>query len=86
MQQLQSGIFKVSTRFGWGHCIGVDPYYLAQKFKNWLSSGIILSGRRLNDSMGYYVADQVIKLLVKHNIKTDIGNINFRFYIQGKLS
>ena len=46
-----------------------DPYYLAQKAQEiGYHPEIILSGRRLNDSMGYYVADQVIKLLVKHNI------------------
>jgi UDP-N-acetyl-D-galactosamine dehydrogenase len=52
-----------------GHCIGVDPYYLAQKAT---SAGyhpeIILSGRRINDSMGPYVADAVIKLMVKKQI------------------
>lgn len=52
-----------------GHCIGVDPYYLAQKA---ISSGyypeIILSGRRINDGMGAYVADAVIKLMVKKEI------------------
>jgi len=52
-----------------GHCIGVDPYYLAQKAQE---SGyhpeIILAGRRLNDSMGSYVAEQVVKLMVKKDI------------------
>ncbi|WP_158797052.1 nucleotide sugar dehydrogenase [Pedobacter sp. L105] len=52
-----------------GHCIGVDPYYLAQKA---ISAGyypeIILSGRRINDGMGAYVADAVIKLMVKKEI------------------
>jgi UDP-N-acetyl-D-galactosamine dehydrogenase len=52
-----------------GHCIGVDPYYLAQKA---ISAGyhpeIILSGRRINDSMGSYIADAVIKLMVKKQI------------------
>jgi UDP-N-acetyl-D-galactosamine dehydrogenase len=52
-----------------GHCIGVDPYYLAQKAT---SAGyhpeIILSGRRINDSMGKYIADSVVKLMVKKQI------------------
>lgn len=52
-----------------GHCIGVDPYYLAQKAQE---SGyhpeIILAGRRLNDSMGDYVASQVVKLMIKKGI------------------
>src|SRR4051812_45870853 len=53
-----------------GHCIGVDPYYLAQKaMEVGYHPEIILAGRRLNDSMGSYVADEVIKLLVKKGIQ-----------------
>lgn len=53
-----------------GHCIGVDPYYLAQKAQEiGYNPEIILAGRRLNDSMGPYVASQVIKLMVKKNIQ-----------------
>ena len=53
-----------------GHCIGVDPYYLAQKAQELgYHPEIILAGRRLNDSMGEHVASQVIKLLVKSDIK-----------------
>lgn len=49
-----------------GHCIGVDPYYLAQKAQELgYHPEIILAGRRLNDSMGEYVADEVIKLMVR---------------------
>lgn len=49
-----------------GHCIGVDPYYLAQKAQEvGYNPEIILAGRRLNDSMGAYVADKTIKLMVK---------------------
>jgi len=49
-----------------GHCIGVDPYYLAQKAQEvGYHPEIILAGRRLNDSMGAYVAEEVVKLLVK---------------------
>ena len=52
-----------------GHCIGVDPYYLAQKaLEVGYNPEIILSGRRLNDSMGEYVASQVVKLMVQKNI------------------
>ena len=53
-----------------GHCIGVDPYYLAQKAQE---SGyhpeIILAGRRLNDNMGKYIASEVIKLLIARDCK-----------------
>ncbi|SRX54901.1 nucleotide sugar dehydrogenase [Aequorivita sp. CIP111184] len=52
-----------------GHCIGVDPYYLAQKAQEkGYHPEIILAGRRLNDSMGEYVASQVIKCMIKKNI------------------
>lgn len=53
-----------------GHCIGVDPYYLAQKAQE---SGyypeIILAGRRINDSMGTFVAAEIVKKMVQKNIK-----------------
>ncbi len=53
-----------------GHCIGVDPYYLAQKAQEvGYHPEIILAGRRLNDSMGKYVATQVIKLMMRRDIK-----------------
>ncbi|PPZ90584.1 nucleotide sugar dehydrogenase [Cloacibacterium normanense] len=52
-----------------GHCIGVDPYYLAQKAQeHGYHPEIILAGRRLNDSMGEYVAAQVVKLMIKKGI------------------
>jgi len=52
-----------------GHCIGVDPYYLAQKAQEvGYHPEIILAGRRLNDSMGSYVAEQVVKLMVQKAI------------------
>jgi UDP-N-acetyl-D-glucosamine/UDP-N-acetyl-D-galactosamine dehydrogenase len=52
-----------------GHCIGVDPYYLAQKAQlAGYHPEIILAGRRLNDSMGAYVASETIKLMVKKEI------------------
>jgi len=53
-----------------GHCIGVDPYYLAQRAQEFgYHPEIILAGRRLNDSMGQYVAAEVIKLMVKNDIR-----------------
>ncbi len=52
-----------------GHCIGVDPYYLAQKAQeNSYNPEIILAGRRLNDGMGNYVASQVVKCMIKNSI------------------
>lgn len=59
-----------------GHCIGVDPYYLAQKaMQNGYHPEIILAGRRLNDSMGEYVASQVIKLMLKKEIPLNKASI-----------
>jgi UDP-N-acetyl-D-glucosamine/UDP-N-acetyl-D-galactosamine dehydrogenase len=53
-----------------GHCIGVDPYYLAQKAQELgYHPEIILTGRRINDSMGAYVAQETIKLLIKNGFK-----------------
>jgi UDP-N-acetyl-D-galactosamine dehydrogenase len=52
-----------------GHCIGVDPYYLAQKAQEkGYHPEIILAGRRLNDSMGEYVASQVVKCMIKKGV------------------
>jgi len=59
-----------------GHCIGVDPYYLAQKAQeHGYHPEIILAGRRLNDSMGDYVASQVVKLMIKKSIKVNGSKI-----------
>jgi len=53
-----------------GHCIGVDPYYLAQKAQEaGYHPEIILAGRRLNDTMGQYVASEVVKLMIGKDIK-----------------
>jgi UDP-N-acetyl-D-galactosamine dehydrogenase len=53
-----------------GHCIGVDPYYLAQKAQELgYHPEIILAGRRLNDSMGKHVATEVVKLMLRKDIK-----------------
>jgi len=49
-----------------GHCIGVDPYYLAQKaIESGYNPEIILAGRKMNDSMGQYVAQETVKLMIK---------------------
>ena len=59
-----------------GHCIGVDPYYLAQKAQEFgYHPEIILAGRRLNDSMGQYVAEQVIKTMIKKDINVNGAEI-----------
>ena len=53
-----------------GHCIGVDPYYLAQKAQEiGYHPEIILAGRRMNDSMGQYVSSEVVKLMLKNDLK-----------------
>jgi UDP-N-acetyl-D-galactosamine dehydrogenase len=55
-----------------GHCIGVDPYYLAQRAQEFgYHPEIILAGRRLNDSMGEYVAAQIVKLMIKKGISVN---------------
>ncbi|MGB0805812.1 MAG: nucleotide sugar dehydrogenase [Salibacteraceae bacterium] len=52
-----------------GHCIGVDPYYLAQKAQEvGYHPEIILAGRRLNDGMGKYVASEIVKMMLKGDI------------------
>lgn len=59
-----------------GHCIGVDPYYLTHKaIEVGYHPEIILAGRRINDSMGVYVADQVTKLMNKKRIHVVDANI-----------
>jgi UDP-N-acetyl-D-galactosamine dehydrogenase len=59
-----------------GHCIGVDPYYLAHKAqKSGYNPEIILTGRKMNDGMGLYVASEVVKLMVQKDIKIKGSNI-----------
>jgi len=59
-----------------GHCIGVDPYYLAQCAQRYgYHPEIILAGRRMNDGMGEYVANQVVKLMLKKGIQVLDSNI-----------
>lgn len=55
-----------------GHCIGVDPYYLAQRAQEFgYHPEIILAGRRLNDSMGEYIASQIVKLMIKKGVSVN---------------
>jgi len=57
-----------------GHCIGVDPYYLAQKAEEYgYHPEIILAGRRMNDGMGDYVAKQVVKLMIQKGLNINKG-------------
>lgn len=59
-----------------GHCIGVDPYYLAQKAQEvGYHPEIILAGRRLNDSMGGYIANEVVKEMIKREVRVKESNI-----------
>lgn len=67
-----------------GHCIGVDPYYLTYKAEQLgYHSQVVLSGRRINDGMGKYVAENVIKQLIKadkniHDAKVGILGFTFK--------
>lgn len=59
-----------------GHCIGVDPYYLAQKAQEkGYHPEIILAGRRLNDSMGNYVSTEVVKLMIQKDIRVKNADV-----------
>ncbi|MGD1945205.1 MAG: nucleotide sugar dehydrogenase [Croceivirga sp.] len=59
-----------------GHCIGVDPYYLAQKAQEYgYHPEIILAGRRMNDTMGKYVSSEVVKLMLQNDLKVKESNI-----------
>jgi UDP-N-acetyl-D-galactosamine dehydrogenase len=59
-----------------GHCIGVDPFYLAQKAQEvGYHPEIILAGRRLNDSMGKHVAQETVKLMIRKDLKVTEGKV-----------
>ena len=59
-----------------GHCIGVDPYYLALKSQQaGYHPEIILAGRRLNDGMGVYIAGEIVKLMIKNDITVKAANV-----------
>ena len=66
-----------------GHCIGVDPYYLTYKAEEvGYHSQVILSGRRINDDMGKYIAENVIKVMIKNGVDihtAKIGILGFTF-------
>ncbi len=60
---------KFSPGLVGGHCIGVDPYYIAQKAQEvGYHPEIILAGRRMNDGMGAWIAAQIIKLMIRKDI------------------
>jgi UDP-N-acetyl-D-galactosamine dehydrogenase len=60
---------KFSPGLVGGHCIGVDPYYMAQKAQEvGYHPEIILAGRRMNDGMGAWIASQVIKLMIRKDV------------------
>lgn len=66
---------KYSPGLVGGHCIGVDPYYLAHKAESLgYNPQVILSGRRVNDMMGMFVANKVVKLLIKKDNKVNSSN------------
>jgi UDP-N-acetyl-D-galactosamine dehydrogenase len=59
-----------------GHCIGVDPYYLAQRAQELgYYSEIILAGRRINDGMGTFITLEVVRLMIKKNIMINNANV-----------
>ena len=59
-----------------GHCIGVDPFYLAQKAQQYgYYPEIILSGRRSNDSMGHHIASEVVKLMIDKELKVKRASV-----------
>ena len=59
-----------------GHCIGVDPYYLAQKaIESGYNPEIILAGRKMNDSMGGYVAQETVKMMIKKGARIKEANV-----------
>ena len=70
-----------------GHCIGVDPYYLTYRAEQMgYHSQIILSGRRINDDMGKYVAENIVKNLIRADIAVKAcEGCNPWLYLQGEL-
>ena len=77
-------LFKILSRvLVGGHCIGVDPYYLTYKAEEiGYHSQVILSGRRINDDMGKYVAENLVKSLIRADIpvkQAKVGILGFTF-------
>lgn len=66
-----------------GHCVGVDPYYLTYRAEQiGYHSQVILSGRRINDDMGRYIAENIVKLLIKNDVNVKqarVGILGFTF-------
>ena len=59
-----------------GHCIGVDPYYLAYKARKMnFNPKVILSGRKMNDSMGYYIAENIKEKILAHDLSLENSNV-----------
>jgi UDP-N-acetyl-D-galactosamine dehydrogenase len=67
---------KFSPGLVGGHCIGVDPYYLAQKaIESGYNPEIILAGRKMNDSMGSYVATETVKMMIQKGARIKGSNV-----------
>ncbi len=67
---------KFSPGLVGGHCIGVDPYYLAQKaIESGYNPEIILAGRKMNDSMGAYVAQETVKMMIQKGVRIKGSNV-----------
>ena len=67
---------KFSPGLVGGHCIGVDPYYIAQKAQEYgYHPEIILAGRRMNDGMGAWIAAQIVKLMIKKSIPVNNSRV-----------
>lgn len=67
---------KFSPGLVGGHCIGVDPYYLAQKaIESGYNPEIILAGRKMNDSMGSYVAQETVKMMIQKGARIKDSNV-----------
>ena len=65
-----------------GHCIGVDPYYLTHKAQSLgYHPQIILSGRRINDGMGKWIAENTVKKMIQNDIQVKGKSFNFRTYL-----
>jgi UDP-N-acetyl-D-galactosamine dehydrogenase len=59
-------LYKIKARISWGHCIGVDPYYLTFKAEELgYKPNLILGARQINNGMGKYIAEKTIKLMIK---------------------
>jgi len=75
--------FTFSAWTCWGHCIGVDPYYLTHKAEELgYIPQMILSGRRINDEMASYAARNIIKLMVQNGIdvsRSRVGVLGITF-------